>query len=395
MSARTYLLVIPWPSHYAGGVNVVVQNLALTLCSESDLRPVIAVDVWGEASPRVGSDGDLVFQFSVLAGGFLGLLKSVLALPRRLLGLWRYLRHEAVEVVNFHYVTSASFGVALLKSVGLYRGRLVLSFHGEDAKWARSWLERMAVRFAIRQADALIAVSRGLAGRVARAFNLPAEHVSVIYNGVDHQVFHPAAYTTSSRVLSLPTPFIVSISSYIPRKNLGCLLDAFAILADEHPELHLCVAGADGPEREPLLARAEELGLSSRVHLLVSLSPAETAHLIARSVACVQPARAEGLPLAVLEAGAVCRPVALSRISGHEELVVHDESGLFFPSDEPRACALAIQALLSDPQRAERMACALHARTLAEFTWRRCVTGYLHVLGLRESSSVTAQAQPG
>ncbi len=382
MQPSTYLFVIPWASHHAGGVNIVVKSLAATLRVETPLAPLIAIDTWGAFEPHL-ADGDLPFQFGLIGAAGIGArVRALLALPVRLARLRRLLVSRNVAVANFHYVTDAAFGVAILKRLGLYRGRLVLSFHGEDAKPPADRVRRLTYRLMFANADALVAVSHGLAHKVSAAFDLPLARVSVVYNGVDQQVFRPGASSPSIAVAAMPTPFLLSVGSYIPRKNPRCLLDAFARIAAANPALHLCFAGADGPERLPLLAEAARLGLAERVHCLVSLGVVETAHLMASALAVVQTARAEGLPLAVIEAGAVGTPLAVSRIIGHDELIEDGPTGRMFESDDAAGCARVLAELLADPATARSRADAFRRRIERDFTWSVCAGNYLRVLGL-------------
>ena len=382
MATRSYLLVIPWSSHFAGGVNIVVKGLAAALRADTDFEPIIAIETWGERYGRVVGD-ELLFQFALIGSDRLSArMRALLLLPWRLWRLHRVLTRLNAEVVNFHYVTDAALGVALLKRLGLYHGRYVLSFHGSDAQQPSDLVKKMAYRIILKTADAIVAVSNGLSARVSKEMDIAPTSVSVVLNGTDLNVFRPDATSSSDFVAHVPSEFVLSISSYVPRKNLGCLLRAFANLANRRPSLCLCIAGDDGPELVPLRQQSAELGLTERVRFYVSLQPEDVAHLIARARLVVQTAWSEGLPLAVIEAGAVGTPVAVSDIPGHDELVQDGITGRMFPPDDDAACTLAMEELLSEPSAAQAMADRLRARIVRELTWSSCARNYLEVLGL-------------
>jgi glycosyltransferase involved in cell wall biosynthesis len=87
----------------------------------------------------------------------------------------------------------------------------------------------------------------------------------------------------------------------------------------------------------------------------------------------VSASRREGLPLSLLEAMSCGLPVLATRVSGHEEVVVHDHTGLLVPPDDPAALADAAAALLGDPERRRRMGEAGRERVEREFSVSRMV----------------------
>jgi glycosyltransferase involved in cell wall biosynthesis len=366
-----------------GGVSAVVGNLVREMRLRPGFEPVIVVNEWTDTRPRQVDD-QWSFRVTVLGDSSLaGIAGALLKMPWRLMRLKRFLSDRGAAVVNFHYLSSDALGVALLKLLGLYRGALVISVHGTDVRPASGRLEAVARRLIFAAADRIVAVSQGLARRAALDFGLSPARISVIYNGVNHAIFNPHAAQRDCVVPTVPEPYLVSVGQYIPRKDQATLVAAFALLAGRYPDLRLCLIGADGPDREPLLRQAERLGVASRLHVLVGLKPEQVARLVARAVACVQTALAEGLPLAVLEAGATAVPLAISAIPGHDELVEPGVTGLLFAPKHVDACAAAIAQLLDDPAAARRMALAQRERTARLYTWEACVDGYFAAIGVR------------
>src|SRR5262249_10661490 len=128
----TFLFVLPWEPHLAGGVAAVVNNLASAMSTHGVFRPAIAVNRYGV--PRLVHEKHYIsFDFSILAAPTpLGVFKAFFKAPLRLWRTYQALRANRVQVVNFHYPGLAPLGVALLKRLGIYRGRLLLSYHGTD-----------------------------------------------------------------------------------------------------------------------------------------------------------------------------------------------------------------------------------------------------------------------
>jgi glycosyltransferase involved in cell wall biosynthesis len=266
--------------------------------------------------------------------------------------------------------------VALLKRLGLYRGTLVISFHGTDVRPLANVADKWIKTFCYRHADALVACSASLADRMASTLGIDRARIEVIFNGADTAVFHANAPATSRLTNTLPETYVVNVGSFVPLKAHADLLEAFALAFRDRPALHLCLAGADGPTLQSIRVQAENLGLASRVHFFIGLEREDVAHLLAKASLCVQPSLSESLPLAVIEAGAVGVPVAVSDIPGHDELVREGETGHLFRAKDPTHCAEVMTKILADPVAAHELAMKFRQRVHTTLTWEACVNRY-------------------
>jgi glycosyltransferase involved in cell wall biosynthesis len=106
----------------------------------------------------------------------------------------------------------------------------------------------------------------------------------------------------------------------------------------------------EGPERENLQALAESLAVSDIVHFLGTRTDVGAILRGATDIA-LSAARAEALPLNVLEAGFFGLPLIVSDIPPHRELVEHERSGLIVPVDDPVGFSEAMLGLLRDTER--------------------------------------------
>jgi glycosyltransferase involved in cell wall biosynthesis len=298
-----------------------------------------------------------------------GVLKAIVVMPLRLWHTLRLLRKCNAQAVNFHFPGIAPFGVAVLKRLGLFRGELILSYHGTDVAPPDGRIERLLHAFVRRSADHLVACSNSLAERMSSQFRIPISRVDVILNGVDASVFDGVGRPDARLPYQPPSKFILNVGAFIPRKNHLLLLHAFALLRDRYPALHLCIAGANGSERQAVEATVRAQGLSEQVHLFVDLDEFQVALLLSKATLCVQTSLAESFPLAVLEAGSSGIPMVASDIPGHQEMVRNGRTGSLFPLGDPFACANAIAAMLDDPNAAARMAAEQKARVRKELTW--------------------------
>jgi glycosyltransferase involved in cell wall biosynthesis len=375
-SAGTYVLVLPWDLAEQGGVTRVVQELDRSIAEQGWMTPIVAVDAWDAPVPRKSGS---VWHLRLAITGcpdLFGILKALLRLPVALWRLHKWLSAIDARVVNFHFPALSPLGVLALKALRLYRGRLILSFHGSDVRPPGDRLEHRLTPLLHERSDALVACSESLADRLSDTFAVPRDRVHVIHNGVDPTVFFPDAPLPEGLPEPVPAAFVLSVGSFKPGKDQGTLLRAFRRLAERHPTLHLLLAGPEGPVRVSLVREAETLGLGRRVRALAGLNPAQVAFLLSRCRVCVQPSLSESFPLAILEAGAAGATMVASRIAGHAEILEEGKDGLMFPVRDVEACAAAIETVLADRERARAMAEALRSKVLSRFTWSTCAEAY-------------------
>jgi colanic acid/amylovoran biosynthesis glycosyltransferase len=172
----------------------------------------------------------------------------------------------------------------------------------------------------------------------------PRAPIRVVHCGVD-----TAALAGTPR--PRPGHRVLCIASLQPKKGHRYLLDAVAELAAHDHDLHLTLVG-DGPERGAIVAHARALGVSDRVSLAGPLATEDVrrelaaADVFALASVTDRTGRAEGIPVALMEAMAAGVPVVATRTSGIPELV-EGAGRLVEPGDAP-ALARAIGDILDD-----------------------------------------------
>lgn len=156
---------------------------------------------------------------------------------------------------------------------------------------------------------------------------------------------------------------LVCVARLSAQKGLPLLVEAAARLARER-HFTLNIIG-DGEQRPALEAEIMRLGLSDRIRLLGWRSPGDVLREVAGARAFVLPSFAEGLPVVLMEALALGRPVIATAIAGIPELV-DSENGWLIPSGSVEALADAMQEALDAPvARLEAMGAAGRARVHA------------------------------
>lgn len=235
---------------------------------------------------------------------------------------------------------------------------------GEDPRGAIAWLRQFPVAVVytehnspdpaihtpipaapMNRADLLIAVSAaGRQGLITVGGAIPP--IAVIPYPV-----------TPLPVLASPAAEIFTmtcIARLMPQKGHADLLHACAQLAAQGLDLRLLLAG-DGPLRQELTALAARLQLTNQVQFLGVVPHAELPALLARSDLIVLPSYWEGMPLALIEALSVGKPIVASAVGGNPEIVHHGENGLLVPPGDVPALVAALHRMAQLP-RPERLA---------------------------------------
>lgn len=227
-----------------------------------------------------------------------------------------------------------------------------------------------------RDAAAVTANSAGLA-TLARAF-APDVDVSVIHNGVDATLFHPAADTADAAEPGADRPVrLLAVGRLTAQKGVDVLLDALA-----QPGLKRAVLDVvgDGDWRGRLEAQAERLGLAERVNFLGWRDRDALAAVYRAADVFVLPSRDEGMPNVLLEAMASGLPAAASRVAGAEDLVAEGETGFLVRPEDPGALAAALKRLVDDAALRRAMGAQGRARAENLFSWRAAAAAYLDLL---------------
>jgi len=141
-------------------------------------------------------------------------------------------------------------------------------------------------------------------------------------------------------------PFLLAVGRLDRQKGFDVLLQAYALVAAEMPDLDLRIAG-DGPEAESLRTQAVDAGLGERVTFLGQVR--NIPDLMQQAFAFVLPSRYEGFPNVLLEAlasGAVT--VATDCRSGPRQILGHGKYGVLVPMEDPVGLAAGLRKISSD-----------------------------------------------
>jgi glycosyltransferase involved in cell wall biosynthesis len=143
-------------------------------------------------------------------------------------------------------------------------------------------------------------------------------------------------------------PRVVCVGRLCEQKGQRLLLEAAARLAAKGIALEIVLAG-DGELRAELESLAAKLGLASCVRITGWIGSRQVREEILAARALVLPSLAEGLPVVLMEAMALRRPVLTTYVAGIPELVRPGENGWLVPSGDVEELAAALQDVLVRP----------------------------------------------
>ncbi len=249
-----------------------------------------------------------------------------------------------------------------------WRGRLLVTVHdlahlalpevfGRGARRAYACLTFAAVR---RRAAGLLYVSRFSRDEFHRLVGAPRGAEWTVPNGVGRQWFEVPSPPSPER------PYLVFVGNVKPHKNLGRLLEAFAMLTSEIPH-DLVLAGRRRGfltgDRE-IARRAADLG--ERVRFTGLLEEEDLRRTVAGAAALALPSLYEGFGLPALEAMACDVPVLAARAASLPE--VCGDAALYCDPRDPRDIAAGLRRLVTDAELVSRLIAAGGERARL-FSW--------------------------
>ncbi|MFT3968061.1 MAG: glycosyltransferase [Sphingobium sp.] len=280
---------------------------------------------------------------STIARFVLGGRRQLAALPR----LVRYLRQDRPDILvgNMEHMNVMA---VLARRLARVPTRVVVTQHNafsEQVKRA-SWQWRVLpplYRAILPRADAVVAVSAGVADDLAERTGFPRDAISVIHNGViDHGFFSRAAEEPQHRWFAEGRRVIVGMGRLVAQKDFATLVRAFALAPQD---TRLLILG-EGPQRAELEALAASLDLAGRVDMPGFLS--NPLPFLRKASLFVLSSRFEGFGNVVAEALALGTPVVSTDCPhGPAEILQAGRFGLLVPPGDSEALGVAITHALA------------------------------------------------
>jgi glycosyltransferase involved in cell wall biosynthesis len=238
------------------------------------------------------------------------------------------------------------------------------------------------IRRAVAEGAWVHTPSRFVAAEVIEAFHLPPERVRAVHHGVPTLPDVPAdpraapgSSPSPSGALVLPSGtdrYVLAIGTVEPRKDYPSLVEAFGLLAEDHPDVALVVVGADGWGSEAFQTAVDASPARARIVRPGFLDDVTLGRTLRGAAVLAYPSVYEGFGFPPVQAMAEGVPVVTTRVGAIPE-VVGDAAVLVEPGD-PGSLAEALAGVLAGG--AEVAALVERGRLRSQgFTWSACARG--------------------
>lgn len=339
------LLVTPWYGGSAGGVAISVETVAASLM---ELGLSVDVLVLNGGVHRIGRFGErisylTVYDRTVRATG----LKGWLGYYRRMLNAGRTLRRLTRDgrnrVVHFHFCVPTYDPIRFWLKV--LRIPFMVTFRGSDINQleAGSVAEADVGRI-IDDSRIVAAVSDGLMAEVTRRFPQATSKSVVVRNVVPIDVWRSARASGAPVVRDIDVLFLGNIQHI---KGPDLLMSAFEKLWERLPDATLYFVGTGTMEAE-VREMVRNSGHEKQVMFAGRATRSEVPDWLRRARVLALPSRAEGLPLAAVEAQLLGVPVVAFAVGGVPQAIADGQTGCLVAPGDTGAFCDAVARLLSN-----------------------------------------------
>lgn len=328
---------------------------------------------------RVAEDPPhLAFQ-SELVAWTLAMGHAMIRAAHEVLRSWR------PDVVHAHDWLVTHPAVAIADLVGV---PLVATVHATEAGRHSGWLSHPLNRqvhsvewWLANRADALITCSAAMRTEVAQLFDVDADQVHVLHNGIELDAWRARpAEVARARHRYNPdgAPLLLFFGRLEWEKGVQDVIAALPRIRASHPGTRLVIAGKGRHEPE-LVAAARRHRVLRAIDFVGHLTHQDLRVVLAAADAVVLPSRYEPFGIVALEAAAAAAPLVASTAGGLAEVVVDGQTGVSFPPGDVGRLTAAVRAVLTDPAGAKRRAKAARARLVTDFDWSRIAAATVEV----------------
>lgn len=209
--------------------------------------------------------------------------------------------------------------------------------------------------------------------QIAERLKIAEDRISVIPLGLDSR-FSATPDPADAELLTnlkIAKPYVLTVGTLQPRKNVEAAIDALERLGDDAGELQLVVAGARGWDDLALIGRVEASPMADRIVLLGRVSDEELLALYRGAECFLFPSLYEGFGFPPLEAMACGTPVISSGRTSLAEAV--GDAGIVVDPKNPDEIAEQLGRVLGSPELQSELR-TLGIERAATFTWERAAS---------------------
>lgn len=276
---------------------------------------------------------------------FLAAAYRIESLPQAVARCRAAIARERIDLVHAHTLRAG-----VLAALALRGSKIPLIYTPHSLRLAQEhrWWKYpyfWALEAAVHHRASVVTFLSEHEARSTRRARLPSSRrCEVIPTTLDLAPFL-AAGSARANATTLESPTIIMCGALDGRKDPFFFLEVAATILHWSPRAHFVWVG-DGPLRAAVLRRIASSGLAGHVELAGAMPRSEIASMMGTADSMLFTSRAEGIPLAVLEAQAAGCVIVSREFSGFEEVVISGTTGLTFPMNRPDLAAQLLRRSL-------------------------------------------------
>ncbi|MFA6423055.1 MAG: glycosyltransferase family 1 protein [Patescibacteria group bacterium] len=221
---------------------------------------------------------------------------------------------------------------------------------------------------AIGNSDIIFAISESTRNDLLDSFSLKKNDIDIIYPGVDMDFFSPRSDSKIVEKYKIDSPYILSVCTLEPRKNLELLLDSYNILPDDLKRKYkIVLAGGSGWNNSKLMQKIEEMTDRKQIIRTGYVPDNDLPYLYSNATVFAYPSLYEGFGMPPLEAMACGCPVLTSNVSSLPEVI--GQAGIMFNPLDKNELTQKISNILSDDKKLKKMSVD-GLNQSKKFTWQ-------------------------
>jgi len=292
----------------------------------------------------------------------------------------KYLRENPVELYLTQYITPF-FVPKKIKILTIIHD-ISFCVYPQMIKWRDLFFLRALIPLAVRRADKVIGVSRFTRDEILRYYQPDPKKVDYIYNAVAddflRQTFSREKLEKVRRKYSLPEKFILYLGTLQPRKNIPVLMEAYAQIKDQLPDMKLVLAGGKGHNYDQKIdetIRRNDLK-NDEVFFPGFIAEEDKKVVMILADSFCFPSLYEGFGIPILEAFSADVPCVVSKIPPHFE--VAKDAALFFAPNDANELAKKLLAIITQKDlRTELL--RKEKEQLEAFSWQKTTQKMLRI----------------
>jgi glycosyltransferase involved in cell wall biosynthesis len=242
----------------------------------------------------------------------------------------------------------------------------VVTSHGLIPASGPDWLHNIYIptvgKFVLNSADRVLCYTEEEKARLKKEAGVRSK-ISVVHNGINTNLFHPIKNKKQTNRL-------LWIGRFTRGKGIDYLIDAFGVLSQKYPKLHLLLIG-DGPEKSNILDKISKLGIDNRVIIRDFCPNSRLCEVYNSSDMFILPSFEEGVPRTIMEAMACGVPIICTGLSHLLEMI--KDVGIAIPAKDSCAIVDAVSEIYSNPKLAEQFGINGRNKAVEKYSWNDTV----------------------